>query len=80
MIRRWQYENCNKASISITILKSTKIGLTETECNKTCTRLICKKSYEFSSILRSYDVHTSEFAIHSGVCKVRVDNKTIHAF
>ena len=55
-------ENCNKASISITILKSTKIGLKlkETESNKACTRLICKKSYEFSSIFRSYKVQRVE--------------------
>ena len=28
------YQNCNKASISITRVKSTKIGLKETERNK----------------------------------------------
>ena len=43
------YENCNKASISITRVKSTKVGLEETESNKACTRSICKKFkyYEF---------------------------------
>ena len=74
------YENCNKDSISITRVKSTKIGLKETESNKAFTRLIRKKLYELIQFLRSYKVHTSEFAIHSGGCKVRVDNKPIHAF
>ena len=59
---------------------SMKIGLEETESNKACTCLICKKSYELVRFLWSYDVHPSEFAIHSGGCKVRVDNKTIHVF
>ena len=44
------------------------------------TRLIRKKLYELVGFLRSYKVHTSEFAIHSGGRKVRVDNKTIYAF
>ena len=73
-------ETANKASISITWVKSTKIGLKETERNKVFTRLIRKKSYELVRFLRSYKVHTSKFAIHSGGCKVRVDNKPIHAF
>ena len=30
-------ENCNKGSISIKTVKSTKIGLEETESNKACT-------------------------------------------
>ena len=42
------YGNCNKASIiSITKVKSTKVGLKETESNKACTRSIRKKYYEF---------------------------------
>ena len=69
------YEKCNKASISITRVKSTNIGLKETEINKACTRIIRKKSYELIQFLWSYDVHPSEFAIYSGGCKVRVDNK-----
>ena len=78
--RRWQYENCNKASIWSTIAKSTKIGLKETERNKASTCIIRKKLFELVRTWWSYDVHPSEFAIHSGGCKVRVDNKTIYAF
>ena len=73
-------ENCNKASISIKRVKSTKIGLKEMESNKACTRIIRKKLYKLVQFLRSYRVHTSEFAIHLGRCKVRVDNKIIHVF
>ena len=29
---------------------------------------------------KSYEVHPFEFAIYSGGCKVRVNNKTIRAF
>ena len=43
--RQWQYESCNKGSISITRIKSTKIGVKETESNKACS-LIREKSYE----------------------------------
>ena len=57
---------------------TTKVGLKEMEESKACTRLIHKKSYELFRFLRSYDVHTSEFAIYLGGCKVRVDNKPIH--
>ena len=67
-------------SISITRVKSTKIGLKETESNKAFTRVIRKKSYELVRFLWSYEVHPFEFAIHSGGCKVRVNNKTIHVF
>ena len=56
---------------------STKIGLKETESNKACTRIIRKKSYELCQFLWSYEVHSSKFAIYSGGCKVRVDNKSI---
>ena len=55
------YENCNKASISITEAISTKIGLKETESNKACTRLICKKSYELVRFSRSYKVRRVEY-------------------
>ena len=50
-------EDCNKVSISTTRVKSTKIGLKETESNKACTRVIRKKSYELVRFLRSYDVN-----------------------
>ena len=73
-------KTADKAIISITRVKSTKIGLKETGRNKACTRVICKKLYELVRFLWSYKVHTSEFAIYSGGCKVRVDNKTIYAF
>ena len=43
-------ENCNKGSISIKRVKSTKIGLKETEESKACTCLIRKKLYEFGLI------------------------------
>ena len=36
----------DKASISITRVKSSKIGLKETESDKACTRVIRRKSYE----------------------------------
>ena len=38
-------KTADKASILITRANSTKIGLKETESNKACTRVICKKSY-----------------------------------
>ena len=39
-------KTANKASISITIVKSMKIGLKGTKSNKACTRAIYEKSYE----------------------------------
>ena len=68
-------ENCNKGSISIKRVKSTKIGLKETESNKACTRLIRKKSYELVWFLRSYKVHTSEFGHGRDRSDWTVDNK-----
>ena len=65
----------DKASISITEVKTSEIGLKETEKNKASTRLIFKKLYELVRFLWSYDVHPSEFAIRSDTSKVRVDNK-----
>ena len=50
-------ENCNKSSISIKRVKSTKVGFKETESNKECTPLIRKKLYELVRFLRSYDVN-----------------------
>ena len=73
-------KTADKASISITRAISTKEGLKETERNKVCTRVIRKKSYELVRFLSSYKVHPFKFAIHSGGCKVRVNNKTSHAF
>ena len=73
-------KSSDKASISIRRVKSTKVGLKETESNKACTRSIRKKYYEFIWFLWSYKVHPFEFAIHSGGCKVRVNIKTIHVF
>ena len=78
--RQWQYESCNKGSISITRIKSTKIGVKETERNKACTHLIRKNSYELVRFLWSYKVHTSEFAICSDRFKVGVNNKSICPF
>ena len=49
-------KSANNDSISITRVKSTKIGLKETESNKACTRSIRKKSYEMVDFLRSYEV------------------------
>ena len=72
------YKNCRHGLNKR--VKSTKIGLKETERNKASTRIIRKKSYELVRFLWSYEVHPFEFAIHSGGCKVRVNNKTIHAF
>jgi len=74
------YENCNKASISITRVKSTKIGLKETESNKASTRIIRKKSYELIWFLWSYEVHPSEFAIRSDRGDVRIDIKSFEPF
>ena len=56
------------------------MGLKETESNKALTDIGGVCIYFVVHILKSYDVHTSEFAIHSGGYKVRVDNKTVHAF
>ena len=52
------------------------------ESNKTLTDIGGVFIYFVVHILKSYDVHTSKFSIHSGgcKCKVRVDNKMIHAF
>ena len=76
--RQWQYESCNKGSISITRIKSTKIGVKETERNKACTHLIRKNSYELVRFLWSYKVHTSEFTSRSDTSKVRVNKKSIN--
>ena len=72
--------NTNKASISITRVKSTKIGLKETESNKACTHVIRKKSYELVQFLWLSKVHTCEYGHGRDTSKVRVDNKTINAF
>ena len=50
-------KTADKASISNTKAKSTKIGLKETERNKACTRSIRKKLYALVRFLWSYDVH-----------------------
>ena len=73
-------KTADKASILIKRVKSTKIGLKETERNKLCMRVILKKWYELVRFLWSYKVHTSEFAIYLGGCKVRKDNKSIPPF
>ena len=73
-------ENCNKNSKSITKVKSTKIGLKETESQKACTRIIRKKSYELVQFLRSYKVDTSEFAIRSDRGDLRMDIKSFEPF
>ena len=54
-------ENCNKSSISIKRVKSTKIGLKETESNKACTRLICKKLYQLFQFLRSHEIQQVKY-------------------
>ena len=73
-------ENCNKSSISIKRVKSTKIGLKETESNKACTSLICNKSYELVRFLWSYEIHPFEFAIHSGGCEVWAEYRIANRF
>ena len=73
-------EKSKKPSSAYNETITTKLGLKETEESKACTRLIRKKSYELVRFLRSYKVHTSKFAIHSGGCKVRVDIKLIDPF
>ena len=70
-------ENCNKGSISIKRVKSTKIGLKETESNKASTLVIRKKSYELVPFLWLSKVHTCEYSHGRDTSKVRVDNKTI---
>ena len=40
---------------------TTKLGFKETESNKACTRLICKKSYELVRFSRSYKVRRVEY-------------------
>ena len=50
-------KSSDKASISITGVQSTRIGLKETEESKAFTRLICKKLYELVLFLQSYDVN-----------------------
>ena len=55
----------------------TRIRSVEGEYYKACTGVIRKKSYELVQFLRSYDVHPSEFAIHSDKGEVGVDNKSI---
>ena len=64
-------ENCNKSSISIKRVKSTKIGLKETESNKACTRLIRKKSYELVWFLRSCKVQCRILKNKNKTWKVR---------
>ena len=73
-------ENCNKGSISIKRVKSTKIGLKETESNKACTRLIRKKSYELVQFLWSSKVHTCEYGHGRDRFEVGVGNKSIRLF
>ena len=73
-------KTADKASISNTEAKSTEIGLKETEGNKALPTVGIVIEYTVVNVLEPYNVRTSEFVIHSGGCKVRVDNKTIHAF
>ena len=56
------YKNCRHGLNKR--VKSTKVGLKETERNKASTRIIRKKSYELVRFLWSYEVHPFEFAIH----------------
>ena len=60
-------------SISITRVKSTKIGLKETESNKAFTRVIRNKLYGLLKFLRSYKVQQVEFFIRSDRCEVSAE-------
>ena len=73
-------KTADKAIILITRVKSTKIGLKETDGNKASTRVIRKKSYELVPFLWLSKVHTCKYGHGWDTSKVRVDNKTIHAF
>jgi len=54
-------KSANNDSISITRVKSTKIGLKETERIKAYTRIICKKLNKLVRFLRSYKVQRRIF-------------------
>ena len=69
-------KTADKASISITRVKSLEHGLKETERNKVYTRGIRKKYYEMVWFLWSYKVRTSEFAIRSDRGDLRMDIKS----
>ena len=73
-------KTADKASISMARVKSINVGLKETENNTVYTRVIRKKSYELVQFLWSYKVQRRIFHPFRNRFKVRVDNKTIHAF
>ena len=74
-------KTANKASISITIVKSMKIGLKGTKSNKACTRAIYEKSYELVWFLQSYKVLQRRIFIRSEIGAIRrwIINRSIHS-
>ena len=75
-------KTADKASISITRVKSVLVGLKETESNKVCTRLIRKNSYESVQFLRSVQntektiVVVNLFFDDDNFCQVSIPNQS----
>ena len=74
------YENCNKASISITRANQMKKGLNETEEHEVLFDSNMRQYNQLKKILKQYKVCASKFAVHSDRSDQTVDIKSIGTF